>query len=69
MDKFIISVHIPDEPGSVISESKKALNSIKSKVLLRELWELEKDPNGQIQDSMNFNRKKNCNGLKHIKYA
>lgn len=30
---------------------------------------LEEDPTEQIWDNMNFNKDKNSNGLKHIKYA
>lgn len=37
--------------------------------MLKELWESEKDLISQIWDNMNFNKDKNCNALKDVKYV
>ena len=68
MDKFIIPIHAKDEPRTPSYTWKKAVKGIKF-VMLKELWESEKDLISQIWDNMNFNKDKNCNALKDVKYV
>lgn len=68
MDKFIIPIHSKDKPRTPSYTWKKAVKGIKF-VMLKELWESEKDLTSQIWDNMNFNKDKNCKGLKHVKYV
>lgn len=68
IDKFIIPVYSPAEPGTTCHTRNQAVKGIKPGVTLKELWELEEDLTSQKWDNMNFSKDKNCNGLQQVKY-